>query len=286
MVKYFYCHQTLLITGVFAILQMLWIVSVFCFLAVAVYQTSALIIDYLGYPTITRVDEHRVDLTAAGAIYLPDLLVCNLNPLSHRMYTNDSIPSVEEYTELVENLLSENNKSMDDATVDMIKNYFLNVRGYYAHIGPEQARVIGHTKEEFIVSCKVLQLVAMQTIEVDCEEEGKIQLLQYPKYFNCFVISMGPQTSKAVKVGYSVTLHLDNVDTTWHQHFPAPESFEYGAMIMLRAPKTYPNFIEGGHYVAPVTQVNLKFRLEHLNRLKEPYGTWEVKVHCFVCILL
>ena len=213
------------------------------FLGIGFYQTSICIMEYLAYPVSTSVYSENLQFYGKDAYKLPDITVCNMNPLSARAYNHSEPSSFTSYInlfDLVDELVSDGNASGIDV-VELWKAEKMAVSSYYAWVGPDYAAELGHTKEEFIASCSVLILKGMSNVKRPCLSYVKVKPFMHPRYFNCFTISTESMTIDSnIVVGYSLTFQLSNYEARFYEFMADPSKYGMGAVVTVQEHDTYP----------------------------------------------
>ncbi len=138
--------------------------------------------------------------------------------------------------------------------------------------GPENARLLGHTKENFIMECTFLVLNYGIQERIPCSEHGNITSTLTPGRINCFTISYIQMDPHIVLYGIIMTLFLDNFPTNIFETYTGKADIESsGVLVNVHNPGTLPNIWEGfrakpGH----LTKVIPNFIIRE--RLSKPYG--------------
>ena len=188
MKKYFYtfCYTTS-IKGVSRILKaevvglrILWFLSVSCFLCMAAYQAVLLTTQYFERPTMTNIKEGIISMSEVDqTMPPPQITVCNLNPFSSYPRVR-GVVSFSEYKTLA-CAFSECYRFLIMAPDGTIIGFNTTASladekiptapstpSYFQFIGKNAVSAISHTKETFIVECKILKLYGLRFVKEDC----------------------------------------------------------------------------------------------------------------------
>ena len=187
------------------------------FFSAAMYQSYLVVTEFLRYPKITQIQDFETSLDWDDSKQLPDLTVCNLNPLSHRAYNSQDILTFPEYvhnvtsTNLTEEEKMELKKKGIDDVDEFIKERMLALHSYHNQLGFLGTQMAGHYQDEFIVTCKKLVVKGNNILEKDCSNSVDINFMDHPKYFNCYTFAMRNHSLDAL--GFALTLHLANYNS-------------------------------------------------------------------------
>lgn len=245
-------------TSSFLGLRLLWGVCVLGCSAGAAVQCYYLLIDYLNMSTVSNISQLNIAsyVSDGGGDTLPDITVCNLNPISSTNITN--FLDVKNFYEMVENRTSCNNCSREKQKPYLkLRRELLNPRGYFQYVGTMNGTLIGHQEEALIADCLILLFDGYAVDELPCGKAATISLLNIPSYFNCYHISTDLQMDELFVGGFSLVLHLDN--TASEKHGQLSSYFEdtsgRGALVLPHISGTWPWMGRSAIHVSPGTQV-------------------------------
>lgn len=194
-------------------LKAFWILATLGLLAMAGHQGYKLVLGYLEYPVVTSFYEKTFH-PAAYMPRLPTMTICSENPFASRTNSLQDIPSPLEFQDIVnEKLQCGSNCTLDEEEAYSRAKISLNsVNGYFQNIGLEHARLMSHSKEEFVAQCQLLAFKGVERVKLPCEAYVDIteQFLKY--YFNCFdvVVNSATTLDGSIILGIELVLHFDN----------------------------------------------------------------------------
>ncbi len=274
-------------------LKALWIVGLIVLFGICVCQVWVILTDYFEYSAVVTVTESQLDLTK-GNVQLPNILVCNMNPLqsevdqyeessdNKKYYIEEDFMNVQEFLTELEQVTSCQNKSCNTreefimAYIKYTSSTFLN---YFSHVGYRATTILSHQKENFIIHCKLHLDVGGLSCETDCEDAGLVGLVQLKSYLKiqygmCTTISFN--YNDTVKItGISLTLHLDNFNDQFRksEYFGINGNKGSGALVSLYEPGTYPMITSASQIASSGMATQIGYQIKSTKILNKPYGT-------------
>ena len=84
--------------------------------------------------------------------------------------------------------------------------------GYYSYIGPENARMLGHQMDSYIVDCNFIVARGLQVSLEPCYKLSSNRTIPSTKYFNCYqMLYLAEDDASSTAVGISFILQHDNI---------------------------------------------------------------------------
>ena len=194
-----------------------WILAVILMVALASYQVTMLVLEYLDYPSYTITNEkifHPVD----DKPVLPTLTVCNENPFSSLKppVSGYGLPTLEEYYNKIDHLTRCPNCSVEElGGMNLLKKLMRNPSAYFQNLGTEYSELVGHDKKNFILTCKEIVFLGLTFVERECTPLIQIELSHNADFFNCYRITLPHDYDMeqwGMIAGISLVLYLDNVN--------------------------------------------------------------------------
>ncbi len=236
--------------------------------------------EYLAYPLTTRVMSQNLQLEGGDAFKLPDVTICNMNPLSVRAYNESELLNFNNYMRLMNvtsGQLDYSNETVA-ATLELWKNDKVDAHAYYAWVGPEYASVIGHTQDELIALCKVLILKGVETVKRPCLTYVTIEQFLHPKYFNCYTLSRKYGQDTDIIVGYALQFQLANQESGFYKYMEDVGEYSMGALVNIHEPDTFPN-MANGQRIPPGVSADLVIAMKERTLMPAPYGICQDNDH-------
>ena len=294
MKKYLYtfCYSTS-IKGVSRILKaeviglrILWFLAVFCFFGMAAYQVILLVSQYFDRPTLTNIKEGVISMSDVDqSMPPPQITVCNLNPFTSYPIRAPGLVPFSVYKQLT--CLYSNCQSYLQFAPDGITPIGLNVTAsmadkyiptaaslasYYQFIGRDAASGLSHTKETFLIGCKILKLYGLRFVKEDCGSAVEIVTMPTVEYLNCFEIYIDSLVQGKAIRGLELTMYLDNVGLTTSGMEDSALDRTSGAKIFIHEPHTKPFININGIYLMPGEWSRIQVKQEKRTRLAPPWG--------------
>ena len=248
-------------------LRAVWTLAVVVFIASAALYVYNLINDYYRYPKSVTLEEGSTVGKDASDLS-PSLTVCNIRPFSKRNYSDDII-TYSEYVNMVqEELLCPDCKGRH---LGRFKDTLLSMLGYYQYLGQENAEIVGHRYEDFVLACHVVIRKGSSLSSAPCEKYANVSLLKYPDYFNCYTLV--PKSGKEV-IGFSLVLYVDSAQHEFQMNTRSrvdPKYFSKGAIATYKERFTFPFVTKTGLVLSPGEFTTIKLKLEQRIRLPPPY---------------
>lgn len=246
-------------------LSLMWTIAVMVCLALMLYQISTLLCEYFAYPKITVTSEKMLNTTDTG--YFPDIVVCNVNPISS-LNVASSIPTIEEFRDRLQNVTTCSNCTEEEQQLLAELEESLLKNGYFQYIGKDSVIDIGHDKEDLLASCHLMVIDGLTVSKISCKGKVNITLEVTPSYYNCYRMHLLGNDSK---LGISIVLYLDNVNLEKVTSSDIIESSS-GVVVTLTEPGMFMTMERDGLRFSPSTVNEVKLLIEHRIRLREPYG--------------
>ena len=254
-------------------LRMAWCTAVLGFLCLSLYQTTSLVMAYLKFEKVTQIREvifHPLNDVVNEV--MPELSLCNLNPLSSNMSNYQDVPTFKEYLDLMKDFSRCSNCSREIRNdMEEVKGDIMSLIGYHQYIGFGRGTQVSQRITDFIVSCHVLVADGIMTRKVPCGHRA-IPFTSRP-YFNCVNLKLNENASIKGDVGVSLVLYLDNFDEEIDNAFDTANDVGQtsGAIMLLHEPNAIP-IMETGQTVPPGQQTNIKLSISRREELGLPYG--------------
>ena len=260
-------------------MQLIWGLSIICFLVGAAYQSTMLTMAYLEYSTVTSIRELPLDMTGQYeySIQLPDITFCNVNPFASNFTQATEIPSFEEYTRMVQDMTLCSKCSWDqNISMSRLHDELMTSRGYRIQIGEDKAKNISHHWDTLFKSCTVWVMSGMHPSNLPCERVMRIVLHQDSTFYNCFTLRPKfEETKEWVIMGIIVVFHLDDYTINKHQYvLPLHSQIDYinGMTFTFHDRGTIPVVPVDGMILQLGLFSNFKVRVNRRKRLPTPYG--------------
>ena len=143
--------------------------------------------------------------------HFPTITLCNLKPLAsnHKeIARNHSIPTLEDYVNYLKLLWSKNRSDVVQILLSSGSLY----TGYYSYIGPENAAMLGHQMDSYIVDCNFIVARGLQVSLEPCYKLSSNRTIPSTKYFNCYqMLYLAEDDASSTAVGISFILQHDNI---------------------------------------------------------------------------
>ena len=284
------------------ILRMFWVIGSFFLLSICAFQTYVVTKEFLEYPVSTSIKEEPIKFSGPSAIRVPDIFICNLNPfasatlniadnldksdvleefgknldhLEHLVY----IPTVDDYLDDLERV-TECFDGFDCGEMFKYMDKFMKSSvGYFQYIGWRNAVKLAQPLEDFIIECSVTLLKGARTTKEDCAEYIQIGEVPNEEYFVCYDLRF-PHVFDTAIVGISLTIYLDSFNDPFASerwlHKNTGKNYEdsaLGLVLYLYEPNTLPSLAASQVYAAPGMLTDIKYLIEEVTRLSEPYGS-------------
>ena len=248
-----------------------------CFYSIATYHCTSVVTEFLSHPITTTMSFARETNFSTSRDNIPDVTVCNLNPFSSTNTAKGGyvaqILNVSEYVDMVQHC--------DDCPSSVagisIHDLFFTTSAYYQNIGRDNASLLGHDGENFIISCHIELFDGFSVEFVPCTRLLKITKVRYPSLFNCYHLSVLASSYSGFITGYKLVMHLDNYDTTYSKYFTSKYQFtnSLGAVMIPHARGTKGHIQRNAIFLHPGTGADLKIMTQIIRRLGPPYGSCE-----------
>ncbi len=261
-------------------LKILWTIGLILLLAMGLYQVETITSEYFSYPTITTITEETLELIGKDAVRIPDILLCNLNPHGSETSDVNGIPSVAEYTQVVENLTACDKETpctpLKKERLALLREALMIREGYFQYIGQEAAQKVGLQLEKFMADCSVFVYTGSSSYEKACDGIIKFELHPHVSFYQCVEVHFPEQSIEQLIVGISFTLYLDN----FIDPFNTEEFFKTGKIsqqgsgvyVVLYEPGTFPIYMSEYSYASAGMATQISYGIKSISRLGEPYG--------------
>ena len=192
-------------------IRAIWLFGVLILFAVSMNMCTQLISQYLKHSTVIEISELNAfgdDYFAVPELFsLPDVTVCNQNPLTAYKYIASS-KKLSDYFSSAAALMEE----LDS----MYAWKYLSPQGFIEYLGPEEVVNSAGTGQEFIIDCSFGY--KGHNVRFPCTDSSILVTL-YPSltYSQCYTISLNASLFKkkynmeALPNHVSMTLYLDEV---------------------------------------------------------------------------
>ena len=245
--------------------------------SIATYHCMSVITEYRYYPITTTISFARETNFSTSPANIPDLTVCNLNPISSMNAAKGEygtqILKVSEYFDMVQKC----NDCPPSVFGISLPDLFFTSSAYYQNIGRDNASLIGHDVGDFIVSCYVELFDGFAVEFIPCSRVLNIDKVPYPSLFNCYRLSLRDTTYSGFITGYKLVMHLDNYVTDHAKYLTSKYQYSQslGAMILPHTRGTKGHMHSNAIFLSPGTGVDLKIIMQIIRRLGPPYGSCE-----------
>ena len=261
-------------------MQVVWGVSIVCFLVMATWQAILLTLRYLQYSTVISIQEKVLDLsgTSKTSVRLSDITFCNVNPFATNFTAATDILPIADFLSGVEELTRcDNCTREEELSMEQLQQELTTTRGYMIQIGANNTQRISHQVESFIAACHIWVMYGMQPSTVPCNKVVTIQQYQDSMLYNCYTIpspaNFPPDTHY---IGLILVLHLDNYDTDENPYLLSVHPkirYMNGAVFNFHQSGTPPAFIKDQKLLQPGLFYDFKIRIHRHKRLVKPYGS-------------
>ena len=260
---------------------MLWLAGVLGLGAMTIFNVYIVVEDYLHYPIVSYSYERslfNVSFDDSWQRGLPEMTVCNRDPLQSESDKFPDLVHVEDYIETVEQAYEEfkANSSVEESGDKELKEIIYNMKayqGYFQYIGKEKASMLGHQQERFIAHCSLLfETTASERRTTDCT---KITQFVSPEFFNCYTISFNRESNDVdgIPIGMSLLLFLDHQPKVIDPFDRTDDVLQgRGARISYHDPNALPNLWYQAVDGAPGQFTHILHKMRVRKRKKEPYG--------------
>lgn len=277
-----FCHQTSMkgvpriVKSDYRPLRFAWVFFVLALLSVCIWQVTTLGVSYFAYPMTTTVREKM--LYQGEEPYFPAVTICNHNTVSTKEQRKHRIPSQEEYQALV---LRETEcphcSDVEREQLSNLTNTLLSSTGYFQYLGVQNATLVGHQKDGFVIHCHMSVQIGVSLKKQSCDEIVTVSRVVYTKRFNCYKFSL-PSTLTYNVHGITLMMYLENTHQTTYAgvYNPYASGKGAGAKLVLNDlsdPFPFPD-LEGVDIAAGVSS-QIGVSLEHKLRMGQPYGDCE-----------
>ena len=196
-------------------MRFIWTVSVIGFLCVALMQAVILTIEYCQYQAYTSTGEMFMGFFEENMEILttPDITLCNANIFANKGSLSSNFPTIVDYFRQAESATACDYNCTEEKGVFMnqIREELLRTGGYFYHIGHQNAKQLGHSRESFLTYCTLDVEGVVYGRHIPCFPTAHIIDIQDPTFFNCYTIRL-PQNKfhDTMYTGFRVVLHLDD----------------------------------------------------------------------------
>ena len=279
-------------------LRILWFLSVSCLMIVAAINLYVVAMRYLQYSTSTKISEkHLVEIAMDRdrLMELPTISVCNLNPLpsdegaarKHHITTWSTYSQTmqAETIKFVEQKEKEGFDVKEDVDLVQSLSYLLSYRGYFQHIGTHNASLVGHSKDNLIISCAILVHVsATERKRVPCNQ-SIITRFVTPEFFNCRSIRIAHDKPTLLS-GMSFILHVDQAHDRLTDFFDNSNDNlqSTGVKFNIHRRQELPNMLDKSFDASPGYMTDVLIKIIEMLRLGHPYGACvedTLSTYCF-----
>ena len=265
--------------------RLTWIISVFAFITVGIFQTYCIIAEYLKYSSYIFTHERIFDPHENGAV-IPTITLCNENPFSSLKLANESLETqtLDEYYVFIDQATQcPGCNSTTHREMQNVRSLLRNPGAYFENLGHVAAETVSHDLNEFLMECKEVIYFGMKFVERQCTDLISIRLQNEVDYFNCYRIEAKHEydyEKYGFLAGLSAVLYLDNIasdiayenritDETINRYSAVRK---YGAIVTPTHFEGYPFVKQDGIHLAPGMSGYIKLYLEKKTRLPEPHG--------------
>ena len=257
-------------------LRSVWLCAVLGFLSLSLIQSYQLVNEYLQFNTVTQTIEISMrPYQKEIEEILPEINVCNLNPLSSNRSRYAGLPTLSSYYQLVRNVTACH--KCDDTTrmrLESIRADLLSPWGYYQYIGRQNAPRVGHQVDDMVVACHILVLDGVQRRKVNCGNTLRVSPYTTSFFFNCFNIKV-PLGNVSWILGMSFILYLDNFHEDDDDEFNLFNEFgqRTGVIFGVQDRLVIPSQELSGMEISPGVATTIRILPKKRHRLPAPYGT-------------
>ena len=238
---------------------------------ISVFHMASLIDAFYDHRTTIYYEEVSLDISDPDSDDIPEITMCNIQPLSSRIGEMTDIVSFNDYLYFLENKF--NCSNCNDSLSKSFLSQLMTTRGYFQYIGFDAAREVGHGIEDLLVDCSLLKADFTMKNVRPCEGFVKISLKQFTDIFNCYSISILKQPTKDVYTGYSLILYTGSAYSEHAGHLGNdPSLFTNGITMSLHQPSSLPFMNVQGHALGTGAFHTIRYYVERHKRLHEPYG--------------
>ena len=214
---------------------------------------------HLFYITVSFLEYKFTESTfeAKGKLRFPDVSICNMRGLS-----SSNLEAAAKTSPRIHAILQELNNS--ESSSDQL----LYLRDYVA-FAEEDGKLMGHKKEDFILSCMFNKL--------PCREDDFEQFL-FPSFINCFTFVRGRHSFLSSKgsadSGLRLVLYLEPETPSFMKVYSHKISYSHstGVRFLLTPPNHLRTIGYSGYEAVPGLSTSLEFYTIEHTRLPEPYN--------------
>ncbi len=234
-----------------SVVKVFWGVTILTSLIGLCLHLYYIVSNYLEYKFTESTFERR------GSTRFPDVSICNI-----KGFSTSNLEAASKTSPRIFAILQELNKSVS------LADELLHLRDYVA-FAEDDAKLMGHKQEDFILSCLFNKL--------PCKKNDIEQFL-FPSFINCFTFVRGRNsfvTSKgSADSGLRMVLYLEpeNVKFTSLYSHKATFVFSTGIRILLTPSNHLRTIGNSAYEAAPGFSTSLIFDTTEHTRLPEPYN--------------
>ncbi len=252
-------------------LKVTWFIVVFVCFGINMYQCFLLLKNYYSYPieTVLSVKD------TLETVDTPDIVICNANPLSSKRRRHHHTLPLAKYYGMIKNQFNcANCTDAEKRANEKLISGLKSKSGYFQYIGVEKATLVGHTLEDFVLSCEFKLSMSSGTVQdkqcLDMIHESPVTLSQY---FNCYILQLTKVVEKIPTLQQiSMVMYLDsNFDTT--KGIPPTDIEDSGIVVSFVKHNTYPIITPATSLrIPPGTHSVMSYKKTYHKRLSAPYG--------------
>ncbi|CAH1779495.1 unnamed protein product [Owenia fusiformis] len=253
----------------------LWIVITLLSTIAAIIWVSTIIVRYVKYETIDRVDA-KVD----EDIIFPSVTVCPLYGFSQTKITgafsdpNSEMHSLTSFLDSsfanIDGFVQMTNETYESILSNIIHEARSN-RGFYEHVGIDGVSTFGHELRNFIPFCLYQ--------EKECSA-ADFQKIVHHEYKNCYTFNGGDINltkpiiaSTGAQKGLSLTLYLENSEFAYVTYDSnRVMTAASGARVIIHEKGTLPDPDNEGFDVEPGHLISVALSVDRRQLLKQPWG--------------
>ena len=260
------------------VLKVIWYISTALFVLLALYHVILLTVMFLHYDFTTQFHEEDFEIKSEGnaPIYLPSVTICNLNPFSGNASSAMAtlgLPRLATFRDVVRRVTECDGCPDDNLNLLLSEQHeLMTSHGYFSHIGRNNAAELGHSQENFIVGCFLLEKQGFRSHKKPCSQVTFKSFIS-PDFYNCWIVDFTRYRHQSV-TGIMLVLHLDNFyeaasDTLSIFH---DEGRFNGALVAFHNHGTFPPLQQNPIFLHPGSFSDVKVHLSRRQRLGEPYN--------------